>query len=154
VYQRDTMLDEKLKLWREPFLALLVHYYETRYCPHGITKIPGIVNQFSMNYKNNNDGFEKFIGSRIRVATKYACIAGNTVTKSSIMKSIRNWRKIANIPLTDGEVTIRLVERFSEPADGKTYQHIRLFETDEDTEDFDQEDCGDPSCKGHAHLRQ
>lgn len=154
VYLRDTMLDEKLKLWREPFLALLVHYYETRYCPHGITKIPSIVNQFSMNYKNNNDGFEKFIGSRIRLATKYACIAGNTVTKSAIMKAIRNWRKIANIPLTDGEAVIRLVEKFNEPADNKTYQHIRLFETDEDTEDFDQEDCGDPSCKGHAHLRE
>jgi len=153
VYERDSMLDEKLKMWRTGFLSLLVHYYKTKYCPHGITRIPDIVNQQSNLYKNNNDAFEKFMNARIRFATKFSCVSGETVTKMSISKAIQNWRKTSGSVLTEGEARIRLAERFKEPSDGKTYQHLKLFVTDEDAELFDQEDCGDDACRGHAPLR-
>lgn len=153
VYLKDTMLDEKLKIWRKSFLALLVHYYKTRYCPHGITKVPDIVIAQSNEYKNKNDAFEKFIAARIRMATRFACVAGNSCTKDQIVKAVRCWKKTNMATLPDSEIPIRLAERFKEPSDGKTYQHLKLFMTDEDSELFDQEDCGDPACKGHAALR-
>lgn len=153
IYPRDPMLDEKIKGWREAFLALLVHYYETRYCPNGITKVPDIVNQQSANYKNSNDAFEKFLSARVRFANKYACIAGETCTKTAFLKAIANWKKTSGSQLSEAEAKIRMAERFREPADGKTYQHMRLYSADEDAEEFDQTDCGEETCKGHVPLR-
>ena len=139
VYLRDDMMDEKLKRWREPFLSLLVHYYETRYCPNGITKTPAIVMQASENYKGNFDLFGKFIKARVRKVAGYE----NPPTFKDFKQAFRNWKN-EEAPngknLTDTELRIRLNEVYQTPADKKeTYKNLRLFYSEEELEEYEQE---------------
>ena len=138
IYPRDDMMDEKLKSWRVPFFSLLVHYYETKYCPHGIKKVPAIVMQACENYKGNFDSFGKFIKSRIRKVVGY----DDPPQFKDIWKCYRNWHTEQNATgkrLTENELRIRLNELYQAPADGKTYLHLRLFYGDEEAEEFDKE---------------
>ena len=139
VYPRDDMMDEKIKRWREPFLALLVHYYETKYCPHGIIKTPSTVMQASENYKGNFDLFGKFIKARVRKVAGY----DSPPTFKDFKKAFRNWKN-EEAPngknLTDVELRIRLNETYQTPADKKeTYKNLRLFYSDEELEEYEQE---------------
>lgn len=136
IYQRDDMLDERIKAWRIPFFSLLVHYYETKYCPHGIKKVPAVVMQACEAYKGNYDTFGKFIKARIRRVVGY--------DEPPVFKTMWNTYKIwhqdnSGKRLTENEFKIRLNELYQAPADGKTYLHLRLFSTDEDAEDYDRE---------------
>jgi P4 family phage/plasmid primase-like protien len=138
IYPRDDMMDEKLKSWRVPFFSLLVHYYETKYCPHGIKKVPAIVMQACENYKGNFDSFGKFIKSRIRKVVGY----DDPPQFKDLWKAYKNWHMEQNATgkkLTENELRIRLNELYQAPADGKTYLHLRLFYGDEEAEEFDKE---------------
>jgi P4 family phage/plasmid primase-like protien len=137
-YPRDDMLDEKLKQWRVPFFSLLVHYYETRYCPNGIKKVPSVVMQASDNYKGNFDSFGKFIKARVRRDPSW----DDPATFNKFWSSYRSWHTEENPTgkrLTQNELKIRLNEMYQVPADGKTYLYLRLFGSDEDVETFDAE---------------
>lgn len=138
IYPRDDMMDEKLKSWRVPFFSLLVHYYETKYCPHGIKKTPSIVLQACENYKGNFDSFGKFIKGRIRKVIGY----DDPPQFKDLWKAYKNWHLEQNATgkkLTENELRIRLNELYQAPADGKTYLHLRLFYSDEEAEDYDKE---------------
>jgi P4 family phage/plasmid primase-like protien len=136
MYQRDDMMEEKLKSWRIPFFSLLVHYYETKYCPHGIKKVPDIVMQACEAYKGNYDVFGKFIKARIRRCPGH----DEPPSFKEIAHAYKTWHlDQSGKKLTDNELRIRLNEMYQAPADGKTYLHIRLFQNDEDTEDYDKE---------------
>jgi P4 family phage/plasmid primase-like protien len=138
IYPRDDMMDEKLKSWRVPFFSLLVHYYETKYCPHGIKKTPSIVLQACENYKGNFDSFGKFIKGRIRKVIGY----DDPPQFKDMWKAYKNWHMEQNATgkkLTENELRIRLNELYQAPADGKTYLHLRLFYSDEEAEEFDKE---------------
>lgn len=138
LYQRDDMMEEKLKLWRVPLLGLLVHYYETRYCPNGIRKVPACVMAASEEYKGNFDNFGKFIKARVRQVIGYE--DAPTITK--FWSAYRSWHTEENPTgkrLTQNELTIRLNELYQVPADRKTYQHLRLFYSDEESEEYDKE---------------
>jgi phage/plasmid-associated DNA primase len=137
-YPRDDMLDEKLKQWRVPFFSLLVHYYETRYCPNGIKKVPSVVMQASDNYKGNFDSFGKFIKARVRRDPSW----DDPATFNKFWSSYRSWHTEENPTgkrLTQNELKIRLNEMYQVPADGKTYLYLRLFGSDEEIEAFDAE---------------
>jgi P4 family phage/plasmid primase-like protien len=137
IYPRDDMLDERIKSWRVPFLSLLVHYYETKYCPHGIKHTPAVVLQASENYKGNFDSFGKFIKSRVRRVPGYDM----PPQFKDFWKAYRNWfndQSATGKKLTENELRIRLNELYQAPADGKTYLHLQLFDMDEDTEQFDR----------------
>ena len=138
IYPRDDMMDEKLKQWRIPFFSLLVHYYETRYCPNGVKKIPEVVMQASNNYKNSHDSFGKFLAARVRRVPGY----DEPPMFPKLWAVYRNWQLEENSSgkkLTQNEFRIRLNETFQVPSDGKTYKHIRIFGSDEDAEEYDKE---------------
>lgn len=138
VYPRDPMMDEKIKRWIEPFFSLLVHYYETRYCPDGITHVPRIVMEACDEYKSSHDAFGKFIKTRVRTVPGY----DDPPTFDRFWKAYRNWHMQENPSgkrLSQNELKIRLNEMFKAPADGKTYKHKRLFDNDEEIEEFDNE---------------
>jgi P4 family phage/plasmid primase-like protien len=138
IYQRDDMLDERLKAWRVPFLSLLVHYYETKYCPHGIKKVPSIVMQACEAYKGNYDTFGKFIKARVRRVPGW----DDPPTFKQITNAYKVWQADqSGKRLTDNELRIRLNELYQAPADGKTYLHLRLFMSDDDAEEYDQENA-------------
>jgi P4 family phage/plasmid primase-like protien len=139
IYPRDDMMDERIKKWREPFFSLLVHYYQTKYCPNGIKKVPAVVMQACETYKGNFDSYGKFIKARVRR------IAGwnDPPQFKDLWKCYRNWHNDQSATgkrLSENELKIRLNEQFQNPADGKTYQHLRLFDMDEDAEQYDREE--------------
>jgi hypothetical protein len=136
VYPRDDMMDEKLKSWRVPFFSLLVHYYETRYCPNGIQHVPKIVMQACEDYKGDHDSFGKFI--KARVDTKYSSNWDDPPTIKQFMKTYRGWvneQPMGGKKITENELKIRLNERFGNPGvDGK-YTKLRIFDSDEEKEE-------------------
>jgi len=140
VYPRDDMLDEKLKSWRVPFLSLLVHYYETKYCPNGIQRVPKVVMQACESYKGDHDSFGKFIKGR--VDTKYSTNWDDPPSLKQFMKAYRGWaneQPSGGKKLSENEMKIRLNERFGNPGiDGK-YTKLRIFDSDEEKDDYVKE---------------
>jgi P4 family phage/plasmid primase-like protien len=65
VFLRDNDLDAKLRIWREAWLALLVHVYETEYLVGGLEPIPAAVINESNKYKESFDMYGKFKAERI-----------------------------------------------------------------------------------------
>jgi P4 family phage/plasmid primase-like protien len=136
IYPRDDMLDEKIKSWRVPFLSLLVHYYQTKYCPHGIKYVPQIVMQACESYKGNYDSFGKFIKTRVRRVPGY----DEPPTYKQFWSCYKTWHSDqSGKRLTENEFKIRLNEMFQAPADGKTYLHLRMFYSDDEVEEYDKE---------------
>lgn len=135
IYPRDDMLTEKLKSWREPFFSLLVHYYETRYCPDGIKRTPAVVMEACNTYKNTHDAFAKFIGARVRKDND------SEATFPELLKVYKTWHKEegSGARLKDNEFKIRLNDMYGTPIDGKTYKRIRVFLDEQDVEEFDKE---------------
>jgi P4 family phage/plasmid primase-like protien len=134
MYPRDDMIDEKMKSWRNPFFSLLVHYYETKYCPNGIKKVPAIVLQASENYKGSYDVFGKFIKTRVR--RENGC--DDPPTFKTFWTTYKNWHQDqSGKRLSENEFRIRLNDMYQAPKDGKTYEHIRLFTSDEEAEEYD-----------------
>lgn len=135
-YPRDNMLEEKLKLWRVPFFSLLVHYYETRYCVHGV-RVPKCVLAASDDYKGNFDSFGKFIKARVRRDPQDE----EPPTFNRFWKTYISWHNEENPTgkrLSQNELKIRLNEMYQVPVDGKTYKYLRLFDSDEDAEFHDK----------------
>lgn len=140
-YEKDYGLEEKLQEWRQAFLSLLVHYYETRYAPAGIRRIPDMVNQYTNEYKSSHDSFEKFLHDRIRVATtKDPRPTGSTASMKVIYSVFKSWADENSAKkLSENELKIRLEELFNKPADGKTFMHMRLFRNDIEMEEYNNE---------------
>ncbi len=137
IFPRDDMMEEKLKHWREPMFSLLVHYYETKYCPGGIQKVPAIVMEASERYKGDYDSLGKFIKARIRKIAGY----DSPPTFTDLKKAYKNWMAEENPSgkkLSDNDLRSRLNEMFQAPADGKTYKHLRLFGNDEELQEYEQ----------------
>jgi P4 family phage/plasmid primase-like protien len=138
IYPRDNQLDAKLKRWRIAFMSKLVHIYDTEYRVKGIEPIPLIVKQESMNYRALFDSFGKFSQARIRV------VPGETTTLKDIWRAYRNWYEQVGSggggkKLTQTELQKRLDDEFGVPYDKKTYKRIRVFDSDEDIEEYEKE---------------
>lgn len=65
VFLRDNNLDAKLREWREAWLSLLVHTYETEYLVRGLEPIPASVLEESNKYKESFDQYGKFKAERM-----------------------------------------------------------------------------------------
>jgi phage/plasmid-associated DNA primase len=144
VYPRDPFLDDKLKRWRVTFLGLMVHYYKTKYMKEGIKSVPKEVKKYSDEYKQSYDSFSKFRSSRVRDVTSVkADRKAELLDESVIFKQIRSAYRMwsndysSSKPITDNELSIRCHDAFGQPADGKTYKGIKLFNSDEDAEEWD-----------------
>jgi len=67
-YPRDKYLSEKLVLWRETFMGLLLHYYK-RYREHGLV-IPDSVIHFTKDYQKGMDQYHEFIENKLEFTQK------------------------------------------------------------------------------------
>jgi hypothetical protein len=111
--------------------------YEKEYLKNGIEPIPNIVKQESDNYRSLFDSFGKFKNARIRSE------AGSEANIRDIFRVYKSWSDSmagtggGGKRLTQVELQKRLEEEFGIPADKKTYKRIRIFDTDEEIEEWD-----------------
>ena len=143
VFPRDPKLDEKLRLWREPFLSLLVHIYENEYIPNGLTPIPASVEKASNKYKESFDVFARFEADRIREpvsAEEQLECRTQPIDSSLIIRVFNQWKKEAQVrSMTAEQVIERLALKYGEPEKKKYWSSFKIFKTDEDTIDWDKE---------------
>ena len=123
-YEKDPSLDHKLIKWRKAFFSLLVHYYETKYCPNGIRKFPDRVNHYQTYTESyNKESYNKFVSEHIRPVKQF--------TFKEIYKHYKDWVK-SNIMsegniISENEMKERLFEDYGKPQDGKTFTNIVLI---------------------------
>ncbi len=138
IYPRDNQLDTKLKKWRTLFMSRLIHIYKTEYLPYGLGSVPTIVSQESNKYQESFDSVAKFINARIREIAK----GGYEAPIKDIFRVYKQWyegigggvgRKLSQM-----ELYKRLCDKFGEPSDKKTFKQLRLFEDDNDIEEYDK----------------
>lgn len=144
VYLIDENLDEKMMSWREPFLSLLVHIFETQYIPEGLSPEPQIIKEASDKYKSDHDSFAKFRVERIReLRDGYAEVTNNQVALKDIARCYKRWAtatgsKSMGLP----ELEERCEDVFGNSRGKKIYSHIRVFMEDEEIDKFDQDHNG------------
>jgi phage/plasmid-associated DNA primase len=134
VFLRDNDLDKKLIEWREPFLSLLVHIYETQYLKNGLEPTPAIVKKASEEYKESSDSYAKFESDRIRKCE------GEKITFRDIERSYKKWVEFSGGSarrLNNQELLKRVNDEYGAPSDGKFYYDRKVFNDDEDVEEFD-----------------
>jgi phage/plasmid-associated DNA primase len=140
VFVKDLQLDRKLREWREPFLAYLVHIYETEYIPFGLNPVPEAVMRASNRYKESFDTYARFRAERVRepvtMEEKLEC-RDAPITTNKIKSILSLWKKDARVELSAQDAINRLTEEFGEPLNGKEWPTIRVFSTDEEVADWD-----------------
>ena len=136
IYPRDNRLDAKMLQWRTYFMSRLIHIYKTEYLPHGLGNIPEIVTQESNKYQESFDSFSKFLNARIREIPK----GGYEADIREIFRVYKRWydevgggvgRKLSQTDLYK-----RLSDRCGEPSNKRTFKQLRLFEDDDDLEEY------------------
>jgi len=140
VFLMDPMLDKKLRTWREPFLALLVHLFETEYIPLGLNPVPAAVMRASNKYKDDFDTCARFISERVRepitIEEKMAC-REELITSNKIKNIVSAWKREAHVELNHQDVLNRLTAEYGEPQRGKEWPTIKVFGSDDATADWD-----------------
>ena len=140
VFLIDEMLDKKLRMWREPFLALLVHIYENEYIPFGLNPVPAAVMRACDKYKENFDISARFFSERIRLPEtseeKLECLNA-PITSNKIKTIVTAWKKDARVELNSQDVLNRMAEEYGEPVNGKEWVKIRVFGSDAEVTDWD-----------------
>ena len=140
VFLIDPMMDKKLRLWREPFLALLVHIYKTEYIPFGLNPVPDVVTSASNKYKDDFDTCARFISERVRepvtMEEKLEC-RQDPMTSNKIKTIVSQWKKDARVDLNVQDVLNRLAAEFGEPQKGKEWPTIKVLGSDDAVADWD-----------------
>jgi len=147
VFARDNDLDSKLRTWREAWLSLLVHVYETQYLVNGLSPIPDIVMMESNRYKESFDQYGKFKSERIVDFRDPRQGLSETGDEEASIKDIQlaytNWVRqnegaLVGKKLSKQEMQNRLDEDFG-TLDAGVYKRIRVFFDDEGKADFVKE---------------
>ena len=151
IFPRDPDLDKKLREWREPFLSLLVHIYETEYIPNGLNPVPEVVMKASNKYKQNFDVYARFRTDRIRLPVTpedaIDCRA-NPVEVKKMRQIVTQWKKDNKVDLTHTEVINRLNDEFGQAENEKFWTGFFLFGSDEEVADWDRNhEAGDSGSK-------
>jgi phage/plasmid-associated DNA primase len=131
VFLRDNDLDKKLLNWREPFLSLLVHIYETQYLKNGLGPIPEVMKK--ENNECREDSFTLFQKQRVREE------AGTKTTFKMIYRSYKKWHGTSDgrlRALNSSDLLKRINEEWGEPVEG-IYFNKRVFCDEEDVDEFD-----------------
>jgi phage/plasmid-associated DNA primase len=138
IYPRDNNLDMNLKKWRTLFMSRLIHLYKTEYLPHGLGAVPAIVTQESNKYQESFDSVAKFMNARIREIKK----GGYQAEIKDIYRVYKNWYDEmgggVGRKLSQTELYKRLSDKCGEPSDKKTFRQIRLFNDDQDLEEYEK----------------
>jgi phage/plasmid-associated DNA primase len=139
IFPRDKDLDKKLMRWREAWLSLLVHIYETQYLVRGLAPVPQSVLDHSNKYKESFDMYGKFKAERIidfRDPRQTLLETGEEeATLCQIKTAYKQWLK-ANEGILSGnkftiqELQIRLEEDFG-GIDAKVFKRMMVFNTPE-----------------------
>ena len=140
VFLKDPMLDRKLREWREAFLGLLVHVYETQYISVGLHPVPESVMKASNKYKETFDMYARFRSERIRKPTTPEELMEARelpVTTNQIKSCLSAWGKETGIKLSAQEVLNSLMLEFGEPVRGKEWPSVLLFRSDEEVAEWD-----------------
>ena len=136
VFLIDPMMDKKLRSWREPFLALLVHIYETEYIPFGLNPVPAVVMKACDKYKDCFDIYARFKSERVRepmTLEERADCRNAPINTAKITSRINAWKKEARVELNPQDAIKRLVEDYGEPSGrkGDEWPMIKVFEADD-----------------------
>ena len=145
VFLRDNDLDAKLRVWREAWLSLLVHVYETEYLVSGLEPIPAAVINESNKYKESFDMYGKFKAERI-VDMRDSLRLGLTeygneqATVKDVHVAYTNWVRqnegvLSGKKLSKQEMQNRLDEDFGN-LDGGIYKRVMVFFDDEGRAEF------------------
>ena len=151
VFPRDNDLDAKLRVWREAWLALLVHVYETQYLTNGLEPIPAAVINESNKYKESFDMYGKFKAERM-VDMRDSLRLGLTeygneqATLKDVHTAYTSWTKqnagiLSGKNLTKQEMQNRLDEDFGS-LDNGVYKRVVVFFDDDGKPEFIAERTG------------
>jgi len=142
VFPRDPMLDDKLRSWREHFLALLVHIYQTQYIPNGLSPVPEIVLKSSNNYKATFDVFASFESDRIRTPLTFEDhqeFRSNPIDTNRIISIFNAWKREYKFGgLTGREVISRLEAKHGPPEKGRFWTSVMVFDSDDRAVEWDK----------------
>jgi P4 family phage/plasmid primase-like protien len=140
-FPRDPKLDEKLRLWREPFLSLLVHIYDTQYIKSGLNPVPEVVLHASNKYKENFDVVAKFDADRIREPItdeeRLKCRT-EPIDSGLILKIFRQWKREAQLSFDDKQLLPRIALKYGDPERSKFWTGICVFDNDVDVVEWDR----------------
>jgi len=147
IFPRDKDLDRKIMRWREAWLSLLVHVYETQYLVNGLEPIPESVLEHSNKYKESFDMYGKFKAERMidfrDPRQKIAEDGDEKATLKDILRAYNKWIRtnegiLNGKNLSKQELQNRLDEDFGTLEVG-VYKRVMVFEDDEGKEEFIQE---------------
>lgn len=138
VYPRDNQLDAKMRSWRIYFMSRLVHIYKTDYMKNGLGKLPAVITAESNRYQETFDSLSKFLNARIREIKK----GGYEASIKEIFRVYKNWFEAVGggvgRKLNQPELYKRMVDKFGEPSDKKTFKQLRLFEDDYEVDEYEK----------------
>ena len=145
VYPRDNDLDAKLRVWREAWLALLVHVYEKEYLVNGLEPIPAAVINESNKYKESFDMYGKFKAERIvdmrdSIRQGLTEVGNEQATLKDVHVAYTNWMRqndgiLTGKKLSKQEMQNRLDEDFGS-LDNGVYKRVMVFFDDEGRAEF------------------
>jgi len=140
-------LDMKLREWREAWLSLLVHVYETQYLVSGLEPVPALVMEESNKYKESCDQYGKFKAERMidfRNPRLGLMEYGNEqVTLRDVQMAYNNWCRqnegtLVGKKLNKQELQARLDEDFGN-LDNGVYKRCIVFFDEDGKADFERE---------------
>jgi len=144
IFARDKDLDRKLMRWREAWLSLLVHVYETQYMVRGLAPVPQCVLDHSNKYKESFDMYGKFKAERMidfrDPRQKIAEFGDEQETIKDMSRAYTKWKKanegiLSGTSLSKQELQNRLDEDFGTQEVG-VYRRVKVFDDDEAKEQF------------------
>jgi P4 family phage/plasmid primase-like protien len=152
IFPRDKDLDGKLMRWREAWLSLLVHVYETQYLVRGLAPVPQSVLDHSNKYKESFDMYGKFKADRMidfrDPRQKLTEFGDEQATVSEMTAAYTRWLKanegiLSGTKLSKQELQNRLEEDFG-GLEAKVFKRVLVFNSPEDMqEEIDKRSSGD-----------
>ena len=139
VFRRDNNLDAKLREWREVWLGLLVHVYQTEYLVRGLEPIPQAVMDESNKYKESFDQYGKFKAERMvdfrDVRAGLQEYGNEQSTLKDVSTAYNNWVRqnegtLTGKKLTKQELQNRLEEDFGNLDNGVFKRCVVFFDED------------------------
>jgi P4 family phage/plasmid primase-like protien len=144
VFLRDKDLDGKLHSWREAWLSLMVHVYETEYLVRGMEPLPSIVIQESNKYKETFDQYGRFKAERMidfrDARLGLAEFGDEQVDLKEVQRAYNSWlntnkETLSGKRLSKQELQNRLDEDFGN-LDNGMYKRCRVFEDEDEMASF------------------
>jgi P4 family phage/plasmid primase-like protien len=131
IYEKDINLEDKFKQssMRAAFLRLLLHYWETKYVKHGLSRAPECVLEAINRYKTDNDSFIAFANET------FVREQGSSAQLSEVIFAYKRWsagQPPGRKQLKKPEIIERMSKQFKTQDGGKSFNGIRVILDGED----------------------